>query len=533
MEYATDLFESSTIVRMLGHYEELLQSIVREPEQRVSRLALMNSEERQHLLREWNETAGPYETDVTLGSLFERQVVRDATAVAVVSGGQKLTYGQLNEQANRVARYLQSLGLGAESRVGLLVERSLEMVVGLLGIVKAGAAYVPLDPSYPAERLQYMVADAGVALVLVGESSSAEGVRAVKLSECWSEPAENVKCGASGQSVAYVIYTSGSTGRPKGVMVTHDNVTRLFAAVQGEFQFTERDVWTMFHSYAFDFSVWELWGALLYGGKLVVVPYLVSRSPGEFWQLLETERVTVLSQTPSAFTALMRVAAEAGGNEQLRAVVFGGEALDYASLRGWVRERGVERPALVNMYGITETTVHVTYHRITEAEVQAPRGSLIGKPIGDLQCYLLDEWLEPVPVGVGGEIYVGGAGLARGYEGNPGLTAERFVPNPFSAKPGARLYKSGDLARHLPDGNLEYAGRRDAQEKIRGFRVEPGEVEAILGRHDSVKECAVVIMSLTEMTSRVRTRLSYENTCAGVYRSSCCRLRSSSWNRCR
>jgi amino acid adenylation domain-containing protein len=500
MEYATDLFESSTIERMLGHYEELLHSIVREPQQRVSRLALLSSEARQQLVREWNETAAPYETDVTLGTLFERQVARDATAVAVVSGDEELTYGELNEQANRVARYLQGLGIGAESRVGLLVERSLEMVVGLLGIVKAGAAYVPLDPGYPAERLRYMVTDAGVELVLVGETGSAEvweGVSVVKLSECQTEVSEdaaaNVQRGVSGKNVAYVIYTSGSTGQPKGVMVTHDNVTRLFAAVQAEFQFNQQDVWTMFHSYAFDFSVWELWGALLYGGRLVVVPYLVSRSPGEFWQLLAAEGVTVLSQTPSAFSALMRVAAEAGGNEQLRAVVFGGEALDYASLRGWVSERGVERTALVNMYGITETTVHVTYHRISEQEVEEARGSLIGKPIGDLQCYILDEWQEPVPVGVSGEIYVGGAGLARGYLGNPGLTAERFVPNPYSEEPGARLYKTGDLARHGPEGNLEYAGRRDTQEKIRGFRIEPGEIESVLGRHASVKECAVVI----------------------------------------
>ncbi len=302
------------------------------------------------------------------------------------------------------------------------------------------------------------------------------------------------------QNAAYVIYTSGSTGRPKGVVVTHGNVMRLMAATESWFSFSPVDVWTFFHSYAFDFSVWELWGALLYGGRLVVVPYWVSRSPEEFYGLLLREGVTVLNQTPSAFRQLMQAeerlatdaGTEAGAALALRVVVFGGEALEPSSLRPWYERHGDARPRLVNMYGITETTVHVTYRPLTRADAESARGSVIGWRIPDLRLYVLDDGMRPVPSGVAGELYVGGGGLARGYLNRPGLTAERFTPDPLSAETGARLYRTGDVVRLGAAGELEYLRRADEQVKVRGFRIEPGEVEAALLSHEGVREAAVV-----------------------------------------
>ena len=298
----------------------------------------------------------------------------------------------------------------------------------------------------------------------------------------------------SPEDLAYVIFTSGSTGRPKGVTVTHGNVSRLFSATDRWFHFGRDDVWTLFHSFAFDFSVWEIWGALLYGGRLVVVPHGVSRSPDAFHELLRRERVTVLNQTPSAFRQLIEADRAAGAPAPgLRFVIFGGEALDLAALRPWVERYGDERPALVNMYGITETTVHVTYRRILEADVRAGSRSPIGVQIPDLELYLLaPDSLELVPVGVAGEICVGGAGVAPGYLNRPELSQARFIVNPFTSG-GGRLYRSGDLARRRPDGELEYLGRIDQQVKIRGFRIEPGEIESVLLDHPAVREAAVVV----------------------------------------
>ncbi|MFL5541362.1 MAG: amino acid adenylation domain-containing protein, partial [Longimicrobiaceae bacterium] len=326
-----------------------------------------------------------------------------------------------------------------------------------------------------------------------------DGVEVVSLdaaaAEIAAERAENPESGAGPDSLAYVIYTSGSTGAPKGALIEHRNVARLFAATEAGFGFGEGDVWTLFHSYAFDFSVWELWGALLYGGRLVVVPWSVTRDPVAFRKLLARERVTVLSQTPSAFRALAEVdEGEAEPLQALRTVVFGGEALQYESLRGWLDRYGPKRPRLVNMYGITETTVHVTWHTVTGRELKdAGAGSGVGKAIPDLRAYLLDPAGNPSPVGVPGELHVGGAGLARGYLGRPGLTAQRFVPDPFSGEAGARLYRSGDLARWKPDGTLEYLGRIDQQVKIRGFRIELGEIESVLLAHPGVAAAAVIV----------------------------------------
>ncbi|MCA1616785.1 MAG: amino acid adenylation domain-containing protein, partial [Acidobacteria bacterium] len=399
------------------------------------------------------------------------------------------------------------------------------MVAALLGVLKAGGAYVPLDPAYPRERLSFMLEDSGAEVLLTHGGLGDEwggAARVVDVSELWrgveaagegvaeveETEAEDFAGGARSGNVAYVIYTSGSTGTPKGVMVTHANVSRLLAATRHWFGFGPADVWTLFHSYAFDFSVWEVWGALCYGGRLEVVPYWVSRSPEEFRGLLAERGVTVLNQTPSAFRQLAAVEAsrragvgggggggahDGGGGLSLRWVIFGGEALDARWARGWLGRPSA--PALVNMYGITETTVHVTYRRVEEADAEAGAGGVIGRRIPDLQVYVLDARMEPSPLGVAGELYVGGAGLARGYLNRPGLTAERFVPHPFGAEAGARLYRTGDVGRYRADGELEYVGRADQQVKVRGFRIELGEVEATLGAHARVREAVVVAAS--------------------------------------
>ena len=306
---------------------------------------------------------------------------------------------------------------------------------------------------------------------------------------------DNPDSGVTAQNLAYVIYTSGSTGQPKGVMVEHQHVVRLFRATHDLYHFDAHDVWTLFHSIAFDFSVWELWGALLYGGRLVVVSHVVSRSAQAFYELLQQERVTVLNQTPSAFRQLMAVeerAPDARGLA-LRLVILGGEALALPSLAPWFERHGDARPQVVNMYGITETTVHVTYRPLHAADLKAGAGSVIGVPIADLQVYVLDKFLQPVPIGVTGELHVAGAGLARGYLNRPALTAERFIEHPFSSVPGARLYRSGDLGRYLANGEIEYLGRTDQQVKLRGYRIELGEIETVLRQHPEVRDVVVVV----------------------------------------
>jgi amino acid adenylation domain-containing protein len=437
----------------------------------------------------------------TLHERFEQQVARTPQAIALTCGDQQLSYADLNQRANALAYRLRDLGAGPDTRVGLCVERSLDLVVGLLGILKAGAAYVPLDPAYPHERLHFMIADAQL-VILVTQSALQQRLPPAAATVCLDalppddRAQHNPHCRSTPEHLAYLIYTSGSTGQPKGSLLTHANVTRLFDATEAWFHFNAHDVWTLFHSYAFDFSVWEIWGALLYGGRLVIVPYLTSRDPAAFVALLRAEQVTVLNQTPSAFRQLIAVDThqDAAALVALRLVIFGGEALDVQHLRPWFARHGDQRPQLVNMYGITETTVHVTYRPISAADLDAPHGSRIGGPIPDLWLYLLDAQMQPVPLGVAGELYVGGAGLARGYHGRPDLTAERFVPDPFSNDSGARLYKTGDLARSGADGDLTYLGRIDQQVKLRGFRIELGEIAAVLRQHPAVGEAVVLAL---------------------------------------
>src|ERR1051325_1237905 len=372
LEYNTDLFDASTIERMLAHFRMLLEAVAQSPQQSISSLPLLSADERTQLLRQSNQAGGDYRTSQCLHELFEARAQQTPSAVALNFEEQQLTYAQLNERANQLAHHLLSLSLPPEALVAICLQRGIEMVVCMLAALKAGAAYLPLDPAYPQERLSFMLEDSR-ASVLIGEQSLLAGgiagdIQTIAIDSEWEQieqqQAENPGCLVTAQQLAYVIYTSGSTGRPKGVMVTHSNVTRLFAATAEQFSFDDKDVWTLFHSYAFDFSVWEMWGALLHGGRLVVVPYLVSREPEAFYRLLEGEQVTVLNQTPSAFRQLQQAEQRLNREEiglALRAVIFGGEALDLRSLEPWMTRHGDERPQLINMYGITETTVHVTY----------------------------------------------------------------------------------------------------------------------------------------------------------------------------
>jgi amino acid adenylation domain-containing protein len=433
--------------------------------------------------------------------VFEVQAAATPDNIAVALGNQRLSYRELNERSNRVAHYLRKHGVGPDVFVGIYLDRTVELVVGLLGILKAGGTYVPIDPQYPHARLAFMLKDSRSPVIVTQRSLAADLTLAETTIICldgdWPEisreAAGNPDTGVQQDHLAYVIYTSGSTGTPKGTLITHQNVVRLFQSTQAWFNFSDRDVWTLFHSVAFDFSVWELWGALFHGGCLIVVPFAVSRTPESFHRLLCEERVTVLNQTPSAFRQLIRADEVAGPHAglTLRLVIFGGEALDFNSLKPWFDRHGDREPRLVNMYGITETTVHVTYRPINAEDLAS--GNSIGVPIPDLQIYLMDEQGNRVSPGVAGEIYVGGAGVGRGYLNRPELTSQKFISDPFSSEPGKKLYRSGDLARHLPNGDLAYLGRIDSQVKIRGFRIELGEISAALDTHPSVRESVVVV----------------------------------------
>jgi fengycin family lipopeptide synthetase B len=500
--YNTDLFDESTVRGMQAQLQNLLEAIVSDPNWDISALSLTTERERHQLLYEFNEWDRHFPGATLIHETVERQAEMRPRAPAVDCEGEVLSYAELNRRANQLAHYLIRLGVGPERPVAVYLQPSLEMVISLLAILKAGGAYVPLSPACPPDRLSFMLEDTAASLLLTQESFlhllPEKRPEAICLdSEFESiacESQENPALAVSPDNLAYVLYTSGSTGIPKGVMVTHRNVSRLFEATEDWFGFDESDVWTFFHSYAFDFSVWELWGALRYGGCVVVIPFWMSRSPETFFEHIVEKKVTVLSQTPSAFNQLMRVDESEGGGSDLalKTVVFGGEALKPGNLSGWADRRGVAKPRLINMYGITETTVHVTYHRVTEGDIGQAASSVVGRPIPDLQVHILDERLQPLPVGLAGQIYVAGTGLARGYLNRPGLTAERFIPNPFSSS-GARLYQTGDQARYKEDGTIEYLGRVDQQVKIRGFRVELGEIEAALREHSAVSQCVVTV----------------------------------------
>ncbi|MBV9265441.1 MAG: amino acid adenylation domain-containing protein, partial [Acidobacteriaceae bacterium] len=429
-EYSTDLFDAATIRRFLGHYQVLLEAIIENTERRISELPLLTEAEQHQLLAEWNKPSTHFLSDICVHNAFERQVERTPNKIAVICEDHELTYAELNRRSNQLAHRLCAMGVSPETLVALCMERSLDMLVGILAILKAGGGYLPVDPAYPCDRVAFMLRDAQVQVLITQEALlpaiPPHDAAVVCIDRDWpsiaSEAGENLVPQAKPEDVAYVIYTSGSTGNPKGCLITHANVARLFTSTHHWFGFGPEDTWTLFHSIAFDFSVWEIWGALLFGGKLVVVPLMLARSPEQFHELLVRHQVTVLNQTPSAFKSLIAADERSYSSHRLalRYVIFGGEALEFKNLLPWIARHG-DRPALINMYGITETTVHVTYFKVNGPGIGDNSVSRIGKPIPDLQVYVLDRNRQPVPIGVPGEMYVGGAGVARGYLNRPEL----------------------------------------------------------------------------------------------------------------
>lgn len=441
---------------------------------------------------------GIMEEQQTLTECFDQIVSHFRDKVAVTAEDGELTYRELSRRADQLARTLQDTGARPGSIVALLVPRSTHLITGILGILRAGAAYLPIDPSYPPERISWIIEDSGASAVVsvstLSDKIPDQKIDLVLADQITERPADQAsqRPAASGNDLAYIIYTSGSTGTPKGVQVEHRNVIRLFGVTREQFSFDENDIWTLFHSAAFDFSVWEMWGALLFGGRLVVVPSEVAQDPREFLRLLHEQRVTVLNQTPSAFG---RLAAGDALREQrlahLRVVIFGGERLEPRTLHDWMDRYGDESPRLVNMYGITEATVHASYHRLTRADLAAGGPSPIGHPLPDLAFHVLDEDGAPVTAGQPGELHIAGAGVSRGYLRRPDLTAERFTTLTDSSGRGHRCYRTGDRVVALGAGGYGYLGRTDDQLKIRGYRVEPGEVEAVIAGHPGVSAAVV------------------------------------------
>ena len=511
-EYSSDLFDLATVEDLAREYLSILAAGLAEPDVSLAQLSAPQTPGDQSA----GGSAPPTEEPIGVAPVeapvdgypvacmherFEARARESPDAVALSFGTESLTYAELGRAANRLAHHLRALGVGPETLVALYLEPSIELVVGVLGVLKSGAAYVPLDPEYPAERIEFVLSDSA-APVLVTVSGLRErlpehGARVVCLDGDHAELARHSDGDpeplAGPESLAYVIYTSGSTGRPKGVEVEHRQVARLFSATDAWYGFGREDVWVLLHSYAFDFSVWELWGALAYGGRLVISPLWTTRSPQALAELIAGEGVTVMNATPSLFVVIQDELLRAGERIALRYIVFGGEALAPATLRPWFERFGEIGPKLVNMYGITETTVHVTYRPITAADCTRET-SPIGVPIPDLTLHLLDPTGVPVPDGEAGELYVGGAGVARGYLNRPELTAERFIPSPFGR---GRLYRTGDVARRLPDGELDFRGRIDDQVKVRGFRIELGEVQSVLRDAPGVGDCAVIAAEAT------------------------------------
>ncbi|MFG3282494.1 amino acid adenylation domain-containing protein [Streptomyces sp. NPDC048111] len=504
LEYDSDLFDGASAERMLDRYLVLLAGAVADPGTRLARLPLLSPTEQRRVL-EVGRRAQDFPVTECLHETFARHARQRPAAVAVSCGDESLSYAELDRRAEALALRLRAAGVGRESLVGLFLERGLDTAVAILGVFKAGGAYVPMDPLYPAARLARILGDATPHVLVTHDSLRGalppyEGHLLVldRPEEPFPDPARPVPLRdpvpQAPDNTAYVIYTSGSTGTPKGVQVTHATVARMFAAMTATstYSFDEHDAWPMLHSYAFDVSVVEMWGAWLHGGRLVVVPMDTARDPEAYYALVREEGITVLNQTPSAFVHFAAVDARHDPDTlPLRVIIFGGEALESGTLASWFDRHGDRGPRLVNMYGITET-IHVTIREMTAEDVRLGRRSPIGRPMPDMELYALDDLLQPVPIGVTGELYVGGPGLARCYFRDPVKTADRFVPHPFTDRPGERLYKSGDLARLTPRGEFEYVGRADHQVKIRGYRIETGEVEAVLLDHPDVHAAVVV-----------------------------------------
>ncbi|STZ74091.1 non-ribosomal peptide synthetase PstA [Mycolicibacterium fortuitum] len=501
VEFRTDVFDDNSIEVLIDRLRRVLESMAADPTRRLSAIDVLDADERVRLDTVGNRAAltRPEPTTATIPALFERHVVRDPEAIAVSFDGRQITYGELDQAANRLAQLLVENGVGPGQRVALLFTRSVEAIVAIFAVLKSGAAYVPIDPVVPDSRLSFVLTDsAPVAVVTTTDLIPrivGHGLLVIDVCEITVRAIDDRRAAvlpAPGpDDIAYLIYTSGTTGAPKGVAIPHRNVARLLAALDTELELSAGQVWTQCHSLAFDFSVWEIFGALLHGGRLVVVGDAVARSAEELHALLVDERVSVLSQTPSAFYALQAAdeLADSASELELELVVFGGEALEPARLGEWLQDHPV-LPRLINMYGITETTVHASFREITAGDVGGV-GSPIGVPLDHLAFFVLDGWLRPAPVGVVGELYVAGAGLGYGYVGRTGLSSTRFVACPFGLA-GGRMYRTGDLVCWGADGQLQYVGRADEQVKIRGYRIELGEIQSALMALDGVDQAVVI-----------------------------------------
>jgi amino acid adenylation domain-containing protein/non-ribosomal peptide synthase protein (TIGR01720 family) len=485
-EYNTDLFNDDTIARMTGHFQTLLAGIVAHPEQPIAELPLLTAAEQQQLLHEWNDTQTDYPQDKCIHQLFEEQVERTPDAIAVVFEAQALTYRELNNCANQLARHLVTLGVQAETSIGICVERSLEMVVGLLGILKAGGAYVPLDPSYPAERLSYMLSDAGIEVLLTQNNllsvlpSHAARVVCLDTDRGVIEPhrQDNLMTDISADNLAYIIYTSGSTGQPKGISIEHHSLCNLTRAQKQLFDLNLTSRVLQFASISFDASVWEIFMAVTSGASLIMGTSAALMPGDDLKQIIDRNSVTLVTLPPSALSVL-----PTDELPSLDRIIVAGEACPLDLAHQWSVNR-----CFFNAYGPSESTVCATVASISEGSENMP----IGRPIANTQVYILGPQMQPVPIGVAGELHIGGDGLARGYLNRPELTQAKFIPNPFSPDGSARLYKTGDLARYLPDGNIEFLGRLDHQVKIRGFRIELGEIEAVLGNHPQIQQAVAI-----------------------------------------
>ena len=488
ISYARDLYEEGTVERMVEHLRMVLEEMVGEGERRMGELSLLRGAEREQVLVEWNRTDVEYRQR-SVHEMFEEQAERRPEAVAVEYEGRQLSYGELNRRANQLGHYLRKQGVGPEVRVGICVERSLEMVVGLLGILKAGGAYVPLDASYPRERLEFMVKDVQAAVLLTQtellKHLPQSGPRMICLDEEWErieqESEKNLATNSDRENLAYVIYTSGSTGRPKGVGISHRGLSNLVYWHIHRYQLDGNDRMAQFSTFGFDAAVWEMWPALVAGAELYIVNDILRLDPRAFLEWLAKKRITITFLPTPVAEAVLKL--RWPDKASLRLLLTGGDQLHQVSRQSHEFE-------LLNHYGPTESTVVASVQAVRWESEEIPS---IGTPIANTQIYVTDKALEPVPVGVGGELYIGGQGLARGYVNRPDLTAERFIPNPFSGKEGERLYRTGDRVRWRSDGTLEFMGRLDHQVKLRGYRIELGEIENTLIRHGGVEQALAVV----------------------------------------
>jgi amino acid adenylation domain-containing protein/FkbM family methyltransferase len=494
MEYNTDLFDEATIARMISHFQQLLQSIVAHPDMVISRLPLLSEEETAQQLIAWNETAVAYPHDLTLHQLFEEQAAATPAAVALISDAEQIGYGELNERANQLAHYLRELGVGPEQLIGVCCERSIEMMVAVLGVLKAGAAYVPLDPEYPAARLAGMIEDAGIEVLLTQEKLldilPPYGGKVISLdrSDTRNYSDQNLNSITTPQNTAYVIYTSGSTGRPKGVMVTHQSLVNFTLGMARQLELRGSDRMLQFASLSFDVFAEEVFPVWSRGGAVVLVGSQWLAAGAEFTRLLERQGVTGCELPAAFWHEWMRELPETGEMPppSLRFVMVGCEKPFAERVAQWQSYGAAQ---LWRVFGLTETSITTTMYLAADSDDMP-----IGKPMANTEVYVLDRELQAVPLGVTGELYIGGDGVARGYWHRAEQTAERFVPHPFSREPGARLYRTGDLVRYQADGNLEFIGRGDEQVKVRGFRIELGEIESVLSTHAAVKECVVAVV---------------------------------------